>query len=303
MSTKRYRTLHADFFTVETERCDFASILGTVNGMSGKARNFVTNGGDPIRLKKMSIRSEGRRRFFAGDMVKIRMTNLPTRIDQRGSEREIDFHDDEGIGEETAFFFDEERNVLVLQRNRNGVSFSGFEDYFAHFAGKTGRFQLLPMISNTALEQLRRSPRIGKFELEVAPTVSRMDIQASRSLSDVLSLMEQVAGEKVSVTIGVAPRRRRGLSMSSVVKTAQELLRIRERYPNDVRKLRAYAEKEDRKMAMLDLLVDRIRADDQVPYDESRRISFEARIDFLKKQWQSLDSKMPSRKPNDGVRS
>ena len=83
MSTNRYRTLHADFFTVETERCTFASILETVNRTSGHARNFVANGGDPIRLKKLSIRSEGRRRFFAGDMVKIRMTNLPTRIDQR----------------------------------------------------------------------------------------------------------------------------------------------------------------------------------------------------------------------------
>ena len=303
MSTKQYRTLHADFFTVETERCDFASILETVNGRSGTARNFVANGGDPIRLKKMSIRSVGRRRFFAGDMVKIRMTNLPTRIDQHGSEREIDFHDDEGIGEETAFFFDEGRNVLVLQRNRNGVSFSGFEDYFAHFAGKSGRFQLLPMISDTALEQLRRSPRIGKFELEVTPTVSRMDIQASRSLSEAISLMEQVAGEKVSVTIGVAPHRRRGLAIASVVKKARELLRVRERYPNDVRKLRAYAENEDHKMTMLDLLVDRIRADDRVPYDESRRISFSARINFLEKQWQSLDSKMPSRKPADDVRS
>ena len=303
MSTKQYRTLHADFFTVETERCDFANILETVNRMSGQARNIVTSGGDPIRLKKLLIQSERRNRFFAGDMVKIRMTNLPTRIDQRGSEREIDFHADEGIGEETAFFFDEERSTLVLQRNRNGVSFAGFEDYFAHFAGKSGRFQLLPMISDTALEQLRRSPRIGKFELEVTPTVSRMDIQASQSLSGAISLMEQVAGEKVSVTIGVKPHSRRSLSLSPVVQKVQELLRIRERYPNDVRKLRAYAEDEDRKMAMLDLLVNRIRADDRVSYDENRRISFDARIDFLKKQWQSLVLKLPSRNPSAGVRS
>ncbi len=133
MSAKRYRTLHADFFTVETERCDFASILGTVNGMSGKARNFVTNSGDPIRLKKMSIRSEGRRRFFAGDMVKIRMTNLPTRIDQRGSEREIDFHDDEGIGEETAFFFDYTNDEIGrrIARVDSGEAFAetAFERY------------------------------------------------------------------------------------------------------------------------------------------------------------------------------
>ena len=303
MSTKLYRTLHADFFTVETERCDFANILETVKRMSGQARNFVTSGGDPIRLKNLSIRSEGRHRFFAGDMVKIRMTNLPTRIDQRGSEREIDFRDDEGIGEETAFFFDGERSALVLQRNRNGVSFSGFEDYFARFAGKSGRFQLFPMISDTALEQLRHSPRISKFELEVSPTVSRMDIQASQSLSEAIALMEQVAGEKVSVTIGVMPRSRRSLSLSSVVKKAQELLRIRERYPNEVRKLCAHAEDDDRKLAMFDLLVNRIRAYDRVPYDESRRISFDARIDFLKKQWQSLVSKLPSRKPTDGIRS
>ncbi len=303
MSSRNEKTIRADFFTIDTENCVFDTVLKAVDKRGGKDRNFTISSGDPIRLKILKEVSAGDRTMLVGDMAKIRMTNLPTRIGQNGSEREIDFLDDEGVGEETAFLYDPKRKALALQRNRHGVSYAAFAEYFTSFAGESACIRLLPMISQEALKKLQKSPRVTRIEIEVQPVTSLASLRGSRSLAATVGLMEHLAGEKVAISVGLSRGSRGGLSIPSILETVKETLRFHSRSPCEIRRLRVQAEDEERRIAELDLLEDRLRAHNTIPYDESRRISLAARIDFLVEQWLLLDSRLTSKRPSDGPAS
>src|SRR5580704_9270886 len=82
-------------------------------------------GPDPARLQESGIWNH----CHEGEMVRIRMDMLPRKASLDGALEDLDFEDDEGLGEETAFLYHPPTQVLALQRNRSGVSASGLAWY------------------------------------------------------------------------------------------------------------------------------------------------------------------------------
>src|SRR5688572_2971560 len=84
----------------------------------GKDRNSLTRG-TPFRLQEGG-KVEGD--ICEGDLIRIQMDQLPTKADLAGAAAPFPLREDEGIGHATAFLYYIPLRVLLLQRQRSGVS-------------------------------------------------------------------------------------------------------------------------------------------------------------------------------------
>jgi hypothetical protein len=96
-----------------------ASPAGTRN--VNRDRNY-------IRLQEGSAHGQ----FWYGEMIRIRMEELPMKAALSGTVESLDLEKDEGLGEGTAFLYHIPSRIFALQRNRMGVSASSFAYYMAY---------------------------------------------------------------------------------------------------------------------------------------------------------------------------
>ena len=99
-----FRKLKMDFLKVvlpdEFPR-SFESVLNAVNvSPKDDARNAIRND-CPFRLQEARQTGD----YWKGEMIRIRMDQLPIKAKLSGDISSIDLEDDEGIGEETAFLY------------------------------------------------------------------------------------------------------------------------------------------------------------------------------------------------------
>lgn len=66
-------------------------------------------------------------------MVRIRMNEVPVIAGLDGKRPSIPLKPDQGIGEDTAFDYDEKTQVLAIQSHRMGMSASRWGFYSTHF--------------------------------------------------------------------------------------------------------------------------------------------------------------------------
>ena len=128
---KQNRRLQADFYAVDCNgENDFVQLLQQVGTMPDDtpAKTYSINGVDPVRLIRFLTPTIDREPVMEGIFTKIRMTGLPVKASSTSDAQEdIDFSDTEGVGESTAFLYVPARKILVLQRNRYGLTTNAFE--------------------------------------------------------------------------------------------------------------------------------------------------------------------------------
>jgi len=104
----------------------------------------------PIRCHSL----RPRRGFFEGEMIRIRMDEVPVKASLAGEIEPFELDDDEGVGEETGFLYNIPLRVLILQRNRAGVSASAFAWYFKNIGNLAEYIYLNPIIIRDVLDRL-----------------------------------------------------------------------------------------------------------------------------------------------------
>jgi len=121
------KTVRYDFFRVETpEDRPLVGILEDIFSKEYEER-IVEIFGYPVCLDQLASSSNGK---VHGLFIKVRMDGIPPKTNiKTGEKHAIELDDDEGLGEDTVFIFDPSLNVLVLQRNRIGVTSSQFARY------------------------------------------------------------------------------------------------------------------------------------------------------------------------------
>jgi hypothetical protein len=90
-------------------------------------RSFWINKKSVVRLKEVSYDAD----FCFGDMVRIKMDDLPTKSSINSNHDElIQLNTDEGIGTGTAFLYHSPSRILLMQSVSSGVNSSNFSKYF-----------------------------------------------------------------------------------------------------------------------------------------------------------------------------
>jgi hypothetical protein len=122
------KLINADFYRVKVEDkdkrgfCDLLDVIQALPKGIGRAQQRTE---DAIRLQSVS---KGQTAWSA-EMLRIRLNESHVRAKLSGETAELQLDDDEGLGEETAFVFHHGPSILVVQKNRAGVTASAFAKY------------------------------------------------------------------------------------------------------------------------------------------------------------------------------
>jgi hypothetical protein len=285
-----------DFYRVvmpEDANATFEDVLDAVAALpaNDEQRNVEIRG-TPVRLHDLAIRGQ---RLRHGELVRIRMDEMPVRASLTGDLDPFDFEDDEGVGEETAFLYHRGLQVLVLQRNRIGVSNYGFVQYFQAHAEELldldGWITLEPVIEPETMARLRDTRIIRKLDVRFAGVHDPQrlareaeDTGPAPGVSKMLDLIETFAAPAAHIELSMGHERTGTLAVDRVKRTARRLMNIGgDRRPEgQVKRIEITGKTGDDEPVFLDLLRDRMIEIGEGELDAERRLPYNVRYRALR---------------------
>lgn len=148
-----HKTAKIDFFSVAIDSSsDLEIILKNLHALppDSEKRNEEIND-DWIRLARGKVSADG----YLGDMMRISMAPAGFRANLAGEIVPVNLNKDEGMAECSAFYFDFESSILVLQRNSKAVSSSQLSRYFQQIGDVDGEVEIRPISRPTDIMKMK----------------------------------------------------------------------------------------------------------------------------------------------------
>jgi hypothetical protein len=247
----------------------------------------VNRDGHVIRLQEGGVNTQ----FWSGDMIRIRMQHLPVKADLHGEVSSLDLEKDEGLGEETAFFYHIPTRVLIIQRNRNAVTASAFAHYLSrlHDGLHVG---LEIIIEEAVMKKLDKMEQIRCFEIQVA-ALDHLNIlkqQKETSVSNMIALSQFFQSPHINISLSMG--RQKG-TLDRVRETIKKLIKVGETDDKAVEKLKITGRHADDEKTVLDLLEHRMLESIDLPSDiPARFVPFHQRSAALKEAWERREDEL-----------
>lgn len=263
------RKLKVDFFKVvlpDDFPHPFESVLNAVNvSPNDHTRNAIRNA-CPFRLQEASQTGYS----WKGEMIRIRMDQLPLKAKLSGDVSSIDLEDDEGIGEETAFLYHIPTKVLAIQRNRYGVSAAVFAWYFGE-KGSVETIKLEPILQKDGLQRLANMKDVRKLSLNIAGLENMSVFKGlGNGVEPMIALMNQFKSPNLTLTISMGKRRG---SLESVKDFVQSFTQFNQQGESSIHKFEISGKTEDGEKSVLDLIEYRMVEEIEVELKSGRTIS------------------------------
>lgn len=117
----------------------------------------------------------------------------------------IELEEDEYIGEEVTALYDEEFNIIMIQRNKNSLSPSGLEKYFTSVLDNGTQIEFLPIPMPDELKRIKPSQEFRKLSLGFSPTNIDDDIfnQVDNPILDIIKGSKKLGALRVIVTLSL----------------------------------------------------------------------------------------------------
>ncbi len=231
-----------------------------------------------------------------GEMMRIRMDEVPVRASLGGDWEPFEFEDDEGVGEETAFLYIPGLQTLVVQRNRFAVSVSRLAGYFEEAADLTGVITLEPVIEPGTALRFKKMNRIRKFQVKVAGVHNAATINSANpgvSTKKMADLIKDLSAPTFNfeATMG---HESGTLDVATVKAMASSLTRIGSETAVDVRKIEVTGSAPGDELIVLDLLQDRMVENEDVELDNDRRLPYADRKGALRSAYKTRRTQLLS---------
>lgn len=248
----------------------------------------------PIRLQSCDQRTDS----ITADMVRIRMNALPAKASLSGTISPFDLDDDEGIGEETAFYYNIPRRIAVIQRNKFGVTAPQIAHYFTVKTG-LGTLVFDPIFETGTMTRYASMQNVRKFEVAIAGKQNPQIFNALQAgLSSTVDIIQAMNAPCVDITISMGYEKG-SLATRAVKAVADALLSIAIDAPDQVKKIKITgSSNEEEQSALLNLLEDRMFEPLDVPEDDNRRLSYQSRISAVRQAWQRRRDELYRMFPN-----
>lgn len=275
------RNIKVDFYQVETPAdTNFSDMLQYLNTLPIGER-ILPDFTSPVRLQEVRLE----RVYIEGDMIRIRMDEVPLKASLAGETAYIDLEDDEGIGEDTAFLYYVPFNVLLLQKNKYGVSASAFAHYCKRKCDADYVF-FNPILRTDVLQRLVQMTVIRKFDVKIAGVENSEIFRGQdQGINSLIDLKDEFEAPDVSVTMSMG-RRRGSLSVETIKSLITSLLQIRHTNTKQVKILDVIGQEDSTSESeTLDILNARIVEQISVDMDGNRRLSYESRRTALRDAW------------------
>jgi len=145
------------------EATDFERILEIGRGLPDDESRTIDRPDGPVRLQ-FARRSVN---CWQGELIRIRLGEEPKKANLRGKVEPIAFGEDEGLGEETAFLYDPELQMVAYHEHRGGVSLTNAARYFKA-VGKVRSIDFQPVLRPEVLERVDSMGRVRDFIVHLA---------------------------------------------------------------------------------------------------------------------------------------
>lgn len=262
----------------------FTDIFEPTSKLPVSNRIFYIDG-IPIWLLESKVSEQ----FIQGDMVRLRMTDLPNKGKLSGDIDDLNLQDDEGISEQSAFFYHKATKVLLFQRVKEGIDIGQFCNYFSERKGSTGIVIGEAILEEDAMKKFEGFKEIRQFELKVA-NLESIEIyeDPDAAVEELLDINKELNSTTMDVTFSIGRKRKNFLNKVKVLSMANDLVKRYTSHNSAVRKLNVVGLSDKDKYIFLDLLGTRMKGKIKVNYskdERNRNIPFDARIDAIKDLW------------------
>lgn len=117
----------------------------------------------------------------------------------------IELEDDEYIGEEVTALYDEEFNIIMVQRNKNSLSPSGLEKYFTGVLDDGTQIQFLPIPMPDELKSIKPTQEFRKLSLGFSPTNIDDEIldHVNKPILDIIKGSRELGALRVMITLSL----------------------------------------------------------------------------------------------------
>ncbi len=279
------KTMTVDFFRVVMPKdagITFHKLIDQINNLPDDENRNYTRNDTPIRLSRVEIKKN----FRQGDMVRIRMDDLPPVHSLNGDTELLDLEDDQGLGEETAFRYYPAYRVLLLQRNRKSVTVSALLRYFEEMGDIDDSIYIEPILESDTLKRLSDMTDIRRFEIGFAG-LDKSDIlnNMGHGVGTIADLSDKFRSPSITVTLSMGYQKSGSLDKKSVISSIKELLSLSSNNYSTIRKIKAGGREEfGGDIDVLNLLKDRMMEQIDLP-SSGRSILYEDRTEGLKSAW------------------
>lgn len=221
-------SMKIDFYTVEVPENSppFESMVEADSKTPDNDSRTIEVRGHNVRLQRATTR----RGVVEADMLRIQMSQLPSKAKLSGAVSSLNLDEDEGIGNETCFLYHPATKVMAIQRNKSGVTARMLAEYFQQKNGLTSPIELSSVIQKDALDRLSRMQETRKIRIRMAG-VTNPDFfkgRADTAVGEMLNIMKFMDAPTANVELSMG-RQPGSLSVARVVKMAREMLGMADR--------------------------------------------------------------------------
>jgi hypothetical protein len=261
----------------------FEHLIQQVSVMPQDDTRNLDAGSNPIRLQESAVWDGN---GHEGEMVRIRMEMLPRKASLDGVIEDLDFEDDEGLGEETAFLYHPAMRILAIQRNRTGVSASTLVWYFKEKGHLEQAIDIAPVLQRGVMQRLAEIQTVRRLEIGVAGLDRGLILQnGGHGVGDIVRLSEELRAPRVSISLSMGHQRRGGLMLDRVVALARNLRNLAGDHHDEIQKIEISGIDGADEKVVLDLIEERMTDVQFVQPEESRTIPYRARRDAVREAW------------------
>ncbi len=277
-----------DFFTVNVaDSKDLETILRDLHGRpaDSQKRNVEIND-DWIRLARGKLTDAG----YLGDMMRISMAPAGFRGNLAGDVTAVNLDKDEGMADFSAFYYDFETSILILQRNSKAVSARQFAGYFKQIADLDGDVEIKPVLRPTDIMKVKVLPVIRKIHISSAvidamPTLENIDDNTKNLI------LNAAQAESPGIEIIMKSAREKGATLNHAIatETIESWLKIHEDFSDEeneiVKKIVVTGKSETGATVEFDMLKDKMFTAMNYQWVPDDGELWKTRADHIQKTW------------------
>lgn len=269
----------------------FELLIDELNASVDDASRAVENHDQTIIRFQHGARENN---LYIGEMLRIRMSQIPSKAKVSGGITEIDLAADEGVGEPTIFLFDPATRTIVIQKSQAGVAPTTIRHYFE------AKTKVMPIrfdtrIQKETMQKLGRMRQVKSLELSIA---SITDASLARgqdgSVGQALSRIRGLGSPSISLRIYAGKGKKADLG-TGAKDEAHAMLDLNAVVPGAVQKLIITGDIDGMdKPDPLDLLEDKMIERIELPPLSGRGYTYADRKNAILEAWERRKSEISS---------
>lgn len=266
MDGKKFKVLFFQVNTLQNPR-NFEDFLKNLQRLPDDERTSKRG----IRLDNVMFDSQIN--VWYGALTKVRMDNLPEKINQKnGKLAPLPITAEEGIAEMTAFLYVPDIKILLIQKSQYGPLVTALAEYFQEkFAALPIDFRIV--LRNDALQKLKSMCTVHLFELKTA----RIEPDAFSSDESAINFLQSLyTSDCLKIDLCLRTDKKSSLA-GWIITFAQQLCGLSDR----VKRIKIGGMYEDGRSDLLDLLQYKREEVVNLTLPSIRTISFENRKSAL----------------------